>query len=272
MKFFTHTLCILMLLSLSGKKSETVKQKDINNVAKFTGNNAFTFGEKLTYKLKYSLYLNINVGEVTFEVKDKPRTQRGRPHYHITAAGSSYSFYSGFFEFNDRYETTIDIEKFTPTISVRVINEGNYHSFKNVVFDHEKKIVKSNTGQTFRTRNFTQDILSAIYLARTFNFQNARYGDSFMINTFIDDSTYYVGVKVTGRENIKTKLGTFRCLVLKPILIVDRVFKSDEDMTLWVTDDENKIPVKAYSGIKIGAVKAELSNYSGLKNTMKAKI
>lgn len=272
MKFFTHSILILFVLSVNNQDTYTCKPRDLNKVATFKGNKAFTFGEKLTYKLKYSLYFNINVGEVTFEVKDKPRMQRGRPHYHITAAGSSYSFYSGFFEFNDRYETTIDIEKFLPTVSIRIINEGNYHNFKNVVFDHDKKVVKATTGETFKTRNFTQDILSAIYLSRTFDFQNAKYGDSFMINTFIDDSTYYVGVKVAGRENVKTKVGTFRCLILKPILVVDRVFQSDEGMTLWVTDDDNKIPVKAYSGIKIGAVKAELTNYSGLKNALKSKI
>ena len=93
-----------------------------------------------------------------------------------------------------------------------------------------------------------------------------------MINTFIDDSTYYVGFRRIGKENVKTKAGTFRCIILKPILIVDRVFKSDEGMTLWVTDDENKIPVKAYSGIKVGAVKVEISQFSGIKNPLKSKI
>lgn len=248
------------------------QKKDLNKVTPFKENKAFTFGEKLSYKLKYTLYININVGEVNFEVKDKPRMQMGKPHYHISAAGSSYSFYNGFFEFNDRYETTIDMEKFLPTLSIRIINEGNYHSFRNAIFDHKNHVVRQTSGETYKTRNFTQDILSAIYLARTFNLQNARPGDSFMINTFIDDSTYYVGFKFMGRENVKTKIGNFRCIILKPILIVDRVFQSEEGMTLWVTDDDNKIPVKAYSGIKIGAVKAELSKYSGLKNPLKSKI
>jgi hypothetical protein len=39
-----------------------------------------------------------------------------------------------------------------------------------------------------------------------------------------------------------------------------------------VTDDENKIPVKAYSGLKFGAVKAELYKYSGLKNPLYSKL
>ena len=273
MKYIFIILLFFSSITFNRHHAVAQKAKDLNKVSTFKENKAFTFGEKLTFKLKYSLYLNINVGEVTFEVKDKPRIHMGRPHYHISAIGSSYSFYSGFFAFRDHYETTIDIEKFLPSISIRVINEGNYHSFKSVIFDHEKKVVKSTTsGETFKIRNFTQDILSAIYLARTFDFQNAKYGDSFMINTFIDDSTYYVGFKVVKRENVKTKMGTFRCVVIKPLLIVDRVFKSDEDMTLWVTDDDNKIPLKAYSGIKVGAVKAELTNFTGIKNPLKSKI
>lgn len=272
MRQIQYSIFFLIAFMINHHDVFSQKNRDLNKVTPFKANNAFTLGEKLTYKLKYSLYFNINVGEVNIEVKDKPRVEMGRPHYHISATGASYSFYSGFFEFNDRYETTIDMEKFLPTLSIRIINEGNYHSFSTAYFDHKNHLVRQTTGETYKTRNFTQDILSAVYLARTFDIQHAKPGDSFMINTFIDDSTYYVGFKFIGRENVKTKIGNFRCIVLKPILIVDRVFKSEEGMTLWVTDDENKIPVKAYSGIKIGAVKVELTSYSGIKNPLKSKI
>jgi len=141
-----------------------------------------------------------------------------------------------------------------------------------MIFDHKNHVLKYTSGEIYKIRNFTQDILSSIYLARTFDLQKAKAGDSFMINTFIDDSTYLVGFRFIGRETVKIKAGSFRCIILKPILIVDRVFKSEEEMTLWVTDDANKIPVKAYSGIKIGAVKAELFNYSGIRNPLKSKI
>ena len=157
MKFYKHILILILIFNYNQTFSQKIR--NLNNVSPFNGNNAFTFGEKLTYKLKYSLYLNINVGEVTFEVKDKPRIEAGRPHYYISVAGSSYSFYSGFFEFNDRYETTIDIEKFLPKVSIRIINEGTYHSFTNMVFDHNNHTVKNISGKSYKTRNFTQDIL-----------------------------------------------------------------------------------------------------------------
>lgn len=241
-------------------------------LARFNKNTAFTFGEKITLKIWYTLYINIPVGEMTVEVKPEPRMLRNKPHYHLYGSGVSYKFYDAFYKVRDYYESYVDISNFEPLVSVRQINEGSYKSREHYVFNQRNNTVKNKDGKIIPTGDFSQDVLSAIYLARTFDYKNAKFGDSFMINMFIDNSCYYVGVVYEGKEILKLKSGTYRSLILKPILIVDRVFKSDEDMTLWVSDDENKIPLKLHTGISVGALRAELSEYSGLRNTFTAKL
>jgi hypothetical protein len=260
-----HILSILILLT-------TTLTHQAQEASKFNGNKAFDYGEKLTYDLKYSLYLNISVAEVTMEVKKSEKDYHDREHYHFIGNGKTHRFYDAFFKVRDRYESFVDKETFEPTASINIVNEGSYHSEKYYIYDHKNDVVQNNKKRKFKTGDFSQDVLSAIYLARTFNLDSASVGDSFMINVFIDDSCYFVGMKYMGKEVIETKLGKFRCLKIQPILIVDRVFKSEEDMTLWVTDDKNKIPVRIYSGISVGAVKADLIAYEGIKNKLSSKI
>ncbi len=236
------------------------------SVEPFISNQAFSYGETLRYKMYYSLFFNIPVAEVEMKVHEKPEYLAGEKHYLISGTGKSYRFYNSFFKVHDIYKSYVSVNTFEPRISVRIINEGNYHSSEYYVYNPRKNYLKNKKGKLFKIPDLTQDILSAIYLARTFDYSHARPGDSFMLNVFIDDSVYYVGVRYAGKENLKMNGRVYHCLKLKPILIVDRVFKSEEDMTLWVSDDKNKIPVYVHSGIAVGSVKAELIEYKNLKN------
>ena len=261
------TLCFL-IISTAILNSLSAQEK----LTPYSKNDAFKFGEKLSYKFYYSLYINIPVGEIIMEVKSEPKMLKEKSHYHLTGKGSTFKFYDPFFKVRDHYESYVDVNTFKPSASFRIIHEGNYNSKEYYIYDHNKNTVTNSKKRKIPTGDFTQEILSAVYLARTFDYSQAKIGDSFMLNIFIDDSCYYAGVKYMGKTILKTKKGSYRCLILKPILIVDRVFKSDEDMTLWVSDDRNKIPIKIYSGISVGAINVVLNDYSGLKNPMQAKL
>lgn len=254
----------------------SIKLINAQEATEFEKNEAFTFGEKATYKLHYNLYyIDIPVGEVTFEVKNKPVQMRGINHYHIRATGRTYRFYDPFFKVRDIYETFINPNTFLPIAAIRIIHEGKYSCKEYTIFDHKNKIAinkKEDHTSKINITSMTQDILSSIYLARTFNYDNAKPGDSFMIHTFIDDSTYIVGVVFDGREVLRIASGKYKCIRLKPILIIDRVFESEDDMMLWVSDDKNRVPIKIFSGISVGAIKVEISDYDNLKNKFSSKL
>ena len=74
-----------------------------------------------------------------------------------------------------------------------------------------------------------------------------------------------------GKEVIKSDIGKIRCIKLRPQLVIDRVFKDEDDMTIWVSDDANKIPVRVQADIYVGSLKVDLSSYSGLKNSFDSK-
>ena len=101
---------------------------------------------------------------------------------------------------------------------------------------------------------------------------NAKPGDVFPVPFYLDGKTYELRFKFDGREVIKTNLGTFKTIKVKPQLIEGRVFKDNDALTLWVTDDDNKIPLRVESDIFVGSVKADLEEFSGLKNALSSKI
>jgi len=228
-------------------------------------NNAFGYGEKISYKIKYNLYFNVSVGEVNFEITPRPELIAGNSCYHVVSTGSTYSFYDPFYRVRDRYETYIETNSLLPMLFIRDVHEGKYAFGEYVIFNHNRNIAVSKK-RTQTVPKFTQDILSSLYYARTFDYSNAKKGQAYYMTTFIDDSTFKVGVSFVGRETLKTDLGDIKCIKLKPILIIGRVFSNEDGMTLWVTDDDNHIPVRIESAISVGKIRADLASWSGLKN------
>lgn len=232
-------------------------------------NTAFTYGERLKYKVYYGI---INGGTAEFEIEPKPVKVNGRDTYHIKIYGKSTGMVDVMFKVKDQFESYMDEEALVPWKATKNVREGNYKSLDLVLFDHESGIANSNQKGKIEIAERTQDIASAIYYARSTDMTNAKPGDVFPVNFYLDGKNYSLRFKFVGREVVKTDLGTFRTLKVKPQLLEGRVFKDSEALTLWVTDDENKVPVRAESEIFVGSIKMDLSSFEGLRNPFTARI
>jgi hypothetical protein len=119
---------------------------------------------------------------------------------------------------------------------------------------------------------YTQDIASALYYARNLDLKNATVNQKFPIDIYLDNKVYNLNFTYLGKETIKTDLGKVKCIKLRPKLVVDRVFKGTNDMTVWISDDENKIPIRVQTEIQVGSVKVDITGYSNLKNDFTALV
>ena len=88
---------------------------------------------------------------------------------------------------------------------------------------------------------------------------------------FFDDETIKFKLKFVGREDISTKFGTVPTMVFKPLVQSGRVFKEQESLTVWISEDDNKIPVRIKANLAVGSLKADLDGYRGLKHSFKVK-
>ena len=92
-----------------------------------------------------------------------------------------------------------------------------------------------------------------------------RPNNTFEIPIFVDEENYNIKVRYLGNEFIETNWGRVDCMVFTPFMQKGRVFESEEEMKIWVTDDENRILVKVETTIWAGIIRAELKSYNNLK-------
>jgi hypothetical protein len=236
-------------------------------------NNAFRAGETLKYKVYYESILTgkVNAGTATLEVKNSLRKFNKRSVYHIVGIGKSNAAFDMFFKVRDRYESYVDKAGLFPHLFVRRTREGGYVKNDDVHFDHEN-LTATSTNATKTITPYIQDIVSASYFARTFSADTLKKGDRLAINFFLDDSAYISVIEFAGRQKVETELGVFKCLAFKPMVVTGEVFSNPYPMTLWITDDENKLPILLKSAVVVGSVKMELIRYSGIKNPLDAKL
>lgn len=231
---------------------------------------AFKPGEVLEYRIRYGL---IEAGKAKLEVKELTK-RSGRPSYHVVGTGRSVGMTEWFFKTRDRYESFIDAEAMVPWEFIRDVNEGGYEINRHLIFDQYAQTVKDlkapHKGE-FKYEAYAQDMISAFYFARSWDATKLKSGDEISFTMFLDHEQFPFKLIILGRKDIKTEWGTIPCLALRPKLQEGRVFKEEEGMTIYVSDDANKIPVLIESSLFIGTVKVELSGYKGLRHKLRLK-
>jgi hypothetical protein len=225
--------------------------------------NAFMAGEQLEYRLHYGL---INAGTAKLEVKDLGKKIAGREIYHIVGSGKTKGAFDWFFKVRDRYETFLDVEGVFPWVFKRDVNEGGYIIKQNYKFSQAANKVDNGEGKYFETPHGVQDMLSAFYYARAIDYSKAKAGEVFTIWSFVDDEIWPLRIRFLGREKIKAGGDHYRALKFCPVVQEGRLFENEEDVAVWISDDDNKIPLLAQGKVLIGSVKMELTKAQGLAN------
>lgn len=257
------TLLTVGLLSLGSLSAQT--QLCGNSV-----NNIFNAGEEIRYKVFYNISAAwVGAGEAVFTTTSS--TFAGKPVYHIVGKGSTYSSYDWVFKVRDTYESYIDKTKMVPLRFKRDVNEGKT-SFKNdVTFNHSSSKATSN-GKQFSITACTQDVLSTIYFARSVDYNKYKPGDKIPFSLFLDDELHSLYIRYGGKTKVTTKYGTFNAIKLTPLLVKGTIFKGGEQMIVYVSDDQNHIPLRIESPILVGSIKVDLYSYKNLKYPMTSKI
>lgn len=225
-------------------------------------NNAFKIGEKLTYTMHYGF---VDAGKAVLEVKSTDKKINGRDMFHVVGKGKTLGAFNWFFKVQDRYETYMDAQSMFPWIFIRRVYEGGTVINQDYTFFQHKQLVNDGKSNHEVPANI-QDMISSYYYARTLDFSNAEEGDVFEFNTFVDGEVYPLKIKFLGKETIKIRTGKYKCLKFCPVIQTGRIFKNEEDLQVWISDDENKIPLLAKANIMVGSIKMEVTEYEGLNS------
>lgn len=230
---------------------------------------AFVSGELLQYKMSYSGFLR--AGTATLEVSEQELN--GKNVFYAKGKGWTTGMIKWFFEVKDLYESYFDQKETKPYLFKRKINEGGYKKHRITTFNYSsnKAYIQDFLAQNDTTVPFVnvQDILSSFYYLRNKDVSNLQKGEDLKLDMFIDAQVYPFKLRYLGKEVVKTKFGKIKTLVFRPFVQSGRVFKAEESVTLWITDDSNKIPIRVKAALAVGSLRAELEAYQGLATPFK---
>lgn len=243
---------------------------DLYKNAKFrqVRNKAFGFGEKLVYDVQYGF---IKAGEGTMQIMKKPLNIKGRQAYDLRFSVKSAASLDLFYHVRDRYRSAIDVKGIFPWIFEQKIREGGYRHYFKAFFDQLGHKAYANK-KKYKVPEYVNDVLSAFYYVRTLDLASMKPGHLIHLKNFWKDSTYTLSVRIHKRKIVEVPSGKFRCIVVEPVDMQGGLFRNIGNIYIYLTDDEVKMPVKVATKILIGEVSAQLTHYSGIKGTLKAKL
>lgn len=237
---------------------------------------AFQAGEKLTFTMHYEWgAINSDVGTGTV-VLDTVR-YNGIKTFHCSVYGKTTRLYDLFFKVREDFDSWFACDGLRPLKFTRDTHEGHYVAKNTYIYDWnavethiDADVYSSSSGQRnleLPLTSCTYDLPSLFFLARNMDIDNIVPGKKYPMTFAIDDDVYNVYFILYGRETIKVKgLGTVKTIKFAARLLAGEVFTGEEDMMIWVTDDDNRIPVCFEAPILVGTASGRLKSYSGLKH------
>jgi len=231
-------------------------------------NNAIAPGEKLVYTASYNMSgILTDIAQVTMEASSVQTSKATL--LRLKCKALTYSKWDNFFKIRDLYESYVSPKTLTPYLYKRDINEGNYSKSMKYTFSHKTKTVKTietkkkgTQNKTVSINSGTKDIISTLYTLRTLNMTNLSAGTSKVFTILFDREEIKGKVTYLGKETISTALGKKVCYKLS----VGSVNSKNISATLWLSADENKIPIYGKFKIPVGTGELKIKSASGLKN------
>ena len=225
-------------------------------------------GETISFRIHYGF---ITAGNATLSTTKT--SYNGQPAFYVRGVGKTSGAAKAFFKVEDVYESYISAKQ-EPLFYVRNVSEGSYTQHLQSTFNTNNNTLvlvdKKHTdrpAKTVKVPNDVQDILSCFYYLRSIN--NLKVGTVLKMSVWIDDELFPFQLKVVGTEKISTKFGKVNCLKIIPSVISGRVFKEKEGVTMWVTNDQNRVPVLIKAELAVGSLKASIDNYTNVKYPIK---
>lgn len=243
-------------------------------------NESFEVGEELEYKMTFSFF---NVGTGKFIIRDQIYNFDERPSYKIDVYGKTSGFVNWLAHVDDHWGAYIDTSALLPHRTFRNIKEGKYRRNEIVNFDHETSMIEVKVLDQ-KTRKYKPpkyfyhpeqkvfDMFGGMLYFRTLDFRRYSEGDTLRVDAFFEDTFYKFNTIYVGKEVIKTKVGKFRAIVLMPVMPDNDLFRGENSIRIWISDDKNRIPLKVEAEMFIGSAGVEITSFKGLKNPISSYV
>jgi hypothetical protein len=236
-------------------------------------NIAFTYGEELNFEVSYGW---LDLADAKLQISKRPHNQDEIPHYKIDVYGKTKGAATIFGKVNDNWGTYLNPQTLLPYQSYRHIEEGRYRKHELVYFDQKNKKARLELydrenknlkeAREYNLLTEVQDLVSGFYYLRSLNLSKLKPGEAVMIKGFFDKELYNIKLIYEGTEKLETKMGVKETYIFSPEIPPNKLFRGKHPIKVWVTKDQNKIPVKIKANLFLGSLNLDLVSAKGLRN------
>lgn len=243
-------------------------------------NHAFASGEELRYETSYNWgFVWLDAGYVVFKVQKDDHT--GISCYKLSGIGGTYPSYDWIYKVRDRFECWVDTVTLKPYRYIRDVKEGGRTFYNECYFNFSRQKAYCVTKEqkkplrldTVALTPCSLDPLTMIYYSRNADFSKCGINDTVPISLFLDNKVYPLYLRYLGKAKYKIDAkNIYNCIKFSPLLVEGTIFKGGEGMTVWATDDQNRIPLYVEAPIAVGSVKAKIISWKGLLSKTESKV
>ncbi|MDR2891320.1 MAG: DUF3108 domain-containing protein [Alistipes sp.] len=232
----------------------------------------FGDGESLHYTVSYRAALIPPINMMRVSLQTTAERFGGRAHFHVVGSGRTTGAAKGLMELNDTYHAWLDAKTLLPSRMTSDIAENDYRFRATYNYDWGAMSVanvrrRSTWSEDRRaviplTEN-SGDALSLFFRLRALDVAALSPGRSFPLRLVLDEDSKPITFRFVGREEIKIRrVGTFRALKFTCTMATSdgETFEEGMTFTVWVSDDDNRIPLLVDCPIRIGRVRATLAD------------
>ena len=272
-RYYLYGLLFIVLTSFVQSEEDEVYPRILHD--------SFAPGEIMEFRLNFSF---LTVGRAKTIIRNEIYRKNGRPSYKIDVFGKTSGLVNWIAQVDDQFGAYLDTASLLPHETYRNLKEGKYRRNEIVRFDHRTKMIEVKELDQ-ETRKFKEpeyffspeqnmyDMFGGLMIIRSIDFDKVAVNDTISIDAFLEDTFYNFKVIFRGRDEIKTKIGKFKALVLVPVMPNNELFEEgEESIKVWLSDDKNKIPLAVKAEMFIGHAGFEIISFSGLKNPVSSYI
>lgn len=257
MRFYIIPIFLFLLYSLSSNSQGFVNPE-------IKRESAFKPGEKLTYQIRYGIIVG---GTTTLSLTED--LYENKKVFHAVAIGETTGMAEMIYGVKDVYESWFDKKTNLSYKQIRNIKEGNYTQYNEVTYNRSNNTIHSKLSGKHSVPENILDLTTALYYIRRIDFSKVKNDDLLFLNLYFSDEIFPFYLKYKGIETIRTKFGKISCHKISPVVEVGRMFKTPSDVSIWVTNDLNCIPVLIEMDIRIvGKIHLKLMSYENITNPM----
>ncbi len=220
-------------------------------------------GESLTYRVGWGLLGH--VGDMT--ISGREETIDGRPHLRISTTSATRGFVRMLYSFNGDASTlfeTGDGRLLSATAKTRSSKKPTHAS---IAFDYARReaaYVDHLNPNRSRTQPIPPghpvDLMTALIQTRAWSLSPGQSREALVL---FDDEFYSLQITAEREETISTPDGPRQTLLLIPRMIgkPKGMFRRGGEIRVWVSADEQRLPLRFEVKLKVGTAYAVLSDY-----------